>query len=314
MRHRGGADHAEDPMPFRTLLPVFVLSVWLTSPATGQTDTSANVLGYELPGMRNAVVRRDLTYRTVVVDATPRALTMDLYRPPGSPTERRPALIFVHGGLVARQPGPLPTTWPTYRSWGRLVTAAGLVGVVFNHRMTTDENIAEAASDVTAAVEYVRSNAAAFGIDTDRLCVAVYSAGGPLASVFMRERQPGIRCLVLFYPYLDLEHMRSQSPFRPAHPAAHVDSLVPHYSPAHLLTVAPAALPPIFLAMAGADAIPRLNDSIERFVRAAVASRVEIDFALHRTGVHGFDQRNHDERTREILERALAFVTRHLRN
>lgn len=297
----------------RSLLPTFMLTACLASTAAGQTDTTANVLGYELPGMRNAIVRRDLTYRTVLDDGVSRALTMDVYRPPGSPTERRPGLLFVHGGLVARQPGPVPTTWPTYRSWGRLATAAGLVGVVFNHRMTTDENIAEAAGDVTAAVEYVRANAATLGIDTDRLCVAVYSAGGPLASVFMRERAPGLRCLVLFYPYLDLEHMRSQSPFRPAHPAAHVDSLVPLYSPAHLVTVASATLPPIFLAMAGADAIPRLNESIERFMRAAIANRVDLDFALHRTGAHGFDQRDHDARTREILERAMAFVTRHLR-
>lgn len=83
-------------------------------------------------------------------------------------------------------------------------------------------------------------------------------------------------------------------------------------APAHLVPVAPGNLPPIFLAMAGEDAIPRLNDSIERFMRAAVANRVEIDFALHRRGAHGFDQRNHDPRTREILERALAFVTRHV--
>lgn len=300
-------------MSLRTLLPVFMLALCLTSRATAQTDTSANVLGYELPGMLNAVVRRDLTYRTVTDGGVSRALTMDVYRPPGAATERRPALIFVHGGLVARQPGPVPTTWPSYRSWGRLATAAGLVGVVFNHRMTTDENIVEAAGDVTAAVDYVRANAATLGVDTNRLCVAIYSAGGPLASVFMGERAPGVRCLVLFYPYLDLEHMRVQSPFRAAHPAAHVDSLSIRYSPAHLLTVAPGTLPPIFLAMAGSDAIPRLNDSIERFMAATVANRVEIDFALHRTGVHGFDQRNHDARTHEILERTLAFVTRHLR-
>jgi acetyl esterase/lipase len=288
------------------------LAVSMTQPASAQTDTSANVLGYELPGMREAIVRRDLTYRTVTDDGVTRPLTMDIYRPPGAATDRRPALIFVHGGLVARQAGPAPTTWPTYRSWGRLAAAAGLVGVVFNHRMTTDENIAIAASDVVAAVDYVRANSTTLGIDPNRLCVAVYSAGGPLASVFMQEGTPRVRCLVLFYPYLDLEHMRSQSPFRRAHPAAHVDSLVPRYSPAHLIAVAPGSQPPIFVAMAGADAIPRLNESIERFMRAAVANRVEIDFALHRRGVHGFDQRNHDARTREILERVLAFVTRHV--
>lgn len=295
---------------FTTL--VLALASTMTRAAIAQTDSTANVLGYELRGMRDAVIRRGLTYRTVTDRGATRALTMDVYRPPSASAERRPALVFVHGGLVAGQAGPLPTEWPNYRSWGRLATAAGLVGVVFNHRMTTDENVTIAASDVTAAVDYVRSNAATLGLDPDRLCIAVYSAGGPLASVFMRERAPYVRCLVLFYPFLDLEHMRSQSPFRPAHPTAHVDSLVPRYSPAHLLTVVPADLPPIFLAMAGEDQIPRLNDSIERFMRAAIANRVEIDFALHRRGAHGFDQRNHDARTHEILERALAFVQRHV--
>ena len=295
---------------------VFTLAMALApimaAQAIAQTDSSANVLGYELPGMRDALIRRGLTYRSVTDRGTTRALTMDVYRPAGAPAERRPALVFVHGGLVAGQSGPPPTEWPTYRSWGRLAAAAGLVGVVFNHRMTTDENIATASSDVDTAVDYVRSNAATLGVDADRLCIAVYSAGGPLASVFMRDRVPHVRCLVLFYPFLDLEHMRTQSPFRPAHPAAHVDSLVPRYSAAHLVAVAPANLPPIFLAMAGEDQIPRLNDSIERFMRAAVANRVEIDFALHRRGVHGFDQRNHGARTREILERAITFVQRHL--
>ena len=299
-------------MAFRIFMLTMALLATLTPSGAAQTDTSANVLGYELPGMRDAVVQRDLTYRIVIENGAQHALTMDVYRPPRAMTERRPALIFVHGGLVARQAGPAPTTWPSYRSWGRLATAAGLVGVVFNHRMTTDENIETAGGDVAAAVAYVRANAATLGIDADRLCIAVYSAGGPLASVFMREPPRSIRCLVLFYPYLDLEHMRSQSPFRPAHPAAHVDSLVSRYSPAHLLTVAPSRLPPIFLAMAGRDAIPRLNDSIERFMRAAIANRVEIDFMLHSTGEHGFDERNHDARTREILERALTFVTRHV--
>lgn len=300
-------------MSYKLITLAMALAVSMAPPAVAQTDSAANVLGYELPGMRDAVVRRGLTYRTVTDGGATRALTMDVYRPPGRSAERRPALVFVHGGLVARQSGPPPTEWPTYRSWGRLAAAAGLVGVVFNHRMTTDENVAVASSDVTAALDYVRSNAATLGVDPDRLCIAVYSAGGPLASGFMRERAPHIRCLVLFYPFLDLEHMRSQSPFRPAHPAAHVDSLVPRYSPAHLLAVAPADLPPIFLAMAGEDQIPRLNDSIERFMRAAVANRVELDFALHRRGAHGFDQRNHDARTHEILERVLAFVQRHVR-
>ncbi len=65
--------------------------------------------------------------------------------------------------------------------------------------------------------------------------------------------------------------------------------------------------------MAGQDQIPRLNESVERFMRAAVEHRVEIDFALHRDGVHGFDQRNRDARTADILEHVMSFVRRHVR-
>lgn len=289
----------------RVVLWFAIASGLVPAPSSAaQTDTSANVLGYELPGMRDVTVRRGIPYSAP-------GLTMDVYTPPGA-ARQRPALIFVHGGLVAREPGPRPTEWPTYRSWGRLAGAAGLVGVVFNHRLTTDENVSEGTNDVLTALHHVRSNAASLGVDPNRLCVAVFSAGGPLASVVMRERMPHVRCLVLFYPFLDLEHMRSRSPFRAAHPAAHVDSLVPRYSPAHLLGVAPDSLPPIFLAMAGQDQIPRLNESIERFIRAAVEHRVQIDFALHRHGVHGFDQRNRDARTAEILESVMSFVRRHV--
>ena len=74
-------------------------------------------------------------------------------------------------------PAP-PTAWPSYQSWGRLAAASGMVGVVFNPRMSTADN------------------------------VAFYSAGGPLSSVVLRDPKPSVRCVVLYYPYLDLEHMR----------------------------------------------------------------------------------------------------------
>ena len=277
-----------------------------------QVDTSERVLGYRLPGMAEARVLAR-TYRTVSVQATPRRLTMDVYRPGGAgAAERRPALVFVHGGLVAGESGQPPTEWPGYRAWGRLAAAAGFAAVTFNHRLTTDENLEEAAGDVEAAIAYVRANAAELGVDPDRLCVAVYSAGGPLASLFLRERRPYVRCLVLFYPFLDLEHMRAESRFRAAHPAARVDSLIPRYAPAHLVRVARDGTPPIFLAMAGEDQIPGLNGSIQRFMSAALESRTTIDFVLHRAGGHGFDVRNHDARTAAILESVLAFVRRHL--
>ena len=71
-------------------------------------------------------------------------------------------------------------------------------------------------------------------------------------------------------------------------------------------------LPPIFVARAGLDQIPTMNDSIDRFVREALARNAAITFANHPSGVHGFDNQNDDNRSREIIRSVLAFMKNHL--
>ena len=281
-----------------------------TDNGSAQATNTPDAIYYELPGMDAVTVTRDVTYRTVSLNGQPHALALDVYRPPTlAGSARVPALIFVHGGLTLQQP-KTAKDWGIYQSWGRAAAASGFVGVTFNHRLTTNDNVVEGSDDLKALVATVRANAATWNIDPDRLCLAFYSAGGPLASVPLRERPPYIRCVVLFYPFLDLEHMRYDTQFRRAHPAAAVDSLL-DYSPARVITRDPLAVPPTFLAMAGRDAIPRLNESVVRFMHAAIDSRVRVDFYIHPTGDHGFDRRNRDARTREIIEATLAFVKRH---
>jgi acetyl esterase/lipase len=260
--------------------------------------------------MANVTVTSDVTYRIVSENGRDVALTMDVYRPPTARGGQRfPALIFVHGGLTLDQPRTAKD-WGIYRSWGRVAAASGLVGVTFTHRMTTNDNVDVASGDLRAAVDLVRRNAAQWNVNPDRLCLAFFSAGGPLSSGPLRERPPYIKCVVLYYPFLDLEHLRTQTQFRPAYSAAHVDSLL-DYSPTNVIQRDPGTVPPIFLAMAGRDAIPRLNDSVERFLAAAVRARLTIDFYLHPMGEHGFDRRNRDSRTRAIIEATLAFVHRY---
>ncbi|HET8623445.1 MAG TPA: alpha/beta hydrolase [Gemmatimonadales bacterium] len=266
-------------------------------------EPGRNVLGIDRPGTADVAVDRGRRYRDT--------LTMDVYRPRGA-SKPVPAVVFVHGGLVAGAKGTSPTTWPIYQSWGRLAAADGLAGVTFNHRLTTNDNVAETEPDVEAAIAHVRANAKELGIDPERLCLAFYSAGGVLAGSALREPRPFVRCVVLFYPYLDLEHLRMDTRFRRAYAASRVDSLAPRYSPAAQLGRDPSRLPPIFLAMAGHDEIPGLNASIRRFVAAAVDQRAPMDLLIHPTGRHGFDEADHDQRTRDILEHCLTFLHRHL--
>jgi len=69
---------------------------------------------------------------------------------------------------------------------------------------------------------------------------------------------------------------------------------------------------PMFVSRAGQDEIPMLNDSIDRFVAAAIAANAPIAVMNHPFGEHGFDNQNDDERSREIIRGAIAFMHTHL--
>jgi acetyl esterase/lipase len=255
---------------------------------------------YAVPGMDKVTVKSDLKYTA----ADNPHLLMDVYAPPGaSKGERRPAVLFIHGGAGAET---RPKDWGIYVSWGRLVAASGVVGVTFTHRLGFPKPLlAEAASDVEAAVAYVRANADSLGVDKDRICLAAYSAGGPLLSAAMRDRPAHVRCLVAFYAFLDV---RQSEPHRAYETAATLES----FSPVTHLSDDAGRVAPVFIARAGLDAIPTLNDSIDRFVREALSKNAAVTLANHPRGVHGFDNQTDDERSREIIRGALDFMKTHL--
>ena len=298
-------------MPRRSLAATLAMCVPLTA-ALSQASVDAHPpIYFELPGMENVSVTTNLVYKTVAVAARPaRSLTLDVYAPPTRSTTPAPIVVFVHGGLTTDSRGDAKD-WSSYQRWGRLVAASGMVGVTFNHRLTTDDNVDEASPDVADALAFIRRRAADFSADPNRVCLAFYSAGGVLSGALLHDAPSYVRCVVLYYPFLDLEHLRTKTVFREPHSSVRVDSLA-GFSPRDALARARAPLPPIFLARAGRDEIPRLNESVDRFVAAALANNARIDLYTHPDGVHGFDIRTRDERTREIIAQTLAFFRRHL--
>src|SRR5712692_6357022 len=202
---------------------------------------------YRVPGMDKVSVKSDLKY-TNVNDPN---LLMDVYIPPGlARGERRPAVVFIHGGAGAFLK---PKDWGIYKSWGRLVAASGMIGVTFTHRLGYPKPLlAEAASDVNAAINYIRANADSLNIDKDRLCLAAYSAGGPMLSLAMRDKPEYVRCLVAFYAFLDIQ----QSELHRAH---ETPEMVRRFSPITYLANDAGKLPPIFVARAGLDEVPKIG-------------------------------------------------------
>ena len=258
---------------------------------------------YAVPGMERVAVKKDLVYAT---DGDAR-LAMDVYSPPpgaGGPA-RRPAVLFIHGGVGPEFP-VRPKDWGIYRSWGRLAAASGLAGVTFNHRVGfPDPALGKGAGDLRDAIAFVRGHAEDLGIDPDRLALAAYSAGGPLLADAIREPKPWVRCLVAFYAFLDVSQSALHRKYLPP-------ELLRRFSPAAALGESRGTIPPIFVARAGRDEIPDLEPGLDRFVAEAVARNVPLVFYNQPGGAHGFDNDPGDPRSVEIVRAAVEFLKRNL--
>jgi len=256
---------------------------------------------YRVAGMDKVKVKSDLKYTSV---NNPNLL-MDVYSPPNlAKNERRPAVIFIHGGSGAEV---TPKDWGIYTSWGRLTGASDLIGVTFTHRLSARKtSLEDAANDLAAAITYVRANADSLNIDKDRICLAAYSAGGALLAPAMRERREYVRCLVGFYAFMDIS--QSGNLFT----ANESKETLQKFSPINYLTDDSDKIAPLFIARAGLDQVPTINDSIDRFTSEAMSKNISLTIANHPTGVHGFDNQNEDDRSRELIQSAIAFMKSHL--
>jgi acetyl esterase/lipase len=244
-----------------------------------EPDLSKRIV-YYADGMRDVRVQRDVVYKR---DAGAE-LVMNIYSPSRlSGAARLPAVFFVHGGPIPAQMMP-PTQWGVYVSYGELAAACALVGVTFNHRLYAQTDYARAQSDVGAAIEYVRSHAAELNVDANRIALWYFSGGGPLMTAILRERPEYVRCLLAFYAYLA--------------PADELRSKVTGV--------------PIFIGRAGLDQA-MINQTIDRFVQEALAGNTLLDVMNHPTGRHGFDIVDDNDRSREIIARAVAFAQLHVR-
>jgi acetyl esterase/lipase len=251
-------------------------------------------------GTESVRVTKDLRY----TQADDPNLLMDVYAPPTlAAGERRPVVMFVHGGAGSES---RPKDWGIYQGWGRLAAASGFIGVTFTHRLGfPNPYLQNSAEDVGAAMDYVRANAAKLGADPDRICLAAYSAGGPLLTLGYDEKRPYVRCLVAVYAFLDVQQSNLHREHEPAERVRRF-SVIEHLGGKRAREI------PTFVARAGLDAIPTMNDSIDRFIARAIRENANVIVMNHPAGVHGFDNQNDDDRSREIMESMLTFLARHL--
>jgi acetyl esterase/lipase len=255
---------------------------------------------YTVPKMEQVKVKKDVVYKR----AADGELKVDVYSPANSKSGARlPAVIFIHGGLLPPNLLTKPKEWGVYVSYGQIAAASGFVGVTFNHRFYSWNNLGEPQRDVNDLVAYIRDNADTLGVDKDRIILWAFSGGALFLSQSLRDSLPHVRCLIIYYGVLDLQDLRKKIP------ATIADETLNPFSPLHNLSNSKNKLPPMFVARAGLDA--DLNGGVDRFVQTALTKKATIDFSNHSVGQHGFDVLDDNQRTREIIKRTLDFIREH---
>ena len=144
-------------------------------------------------------VTQDIGYRSAVdQEGDTVELVMDLYRPVGDTVTERPAILFVHGGSFAfgnEDSGEIVDQANHFAARGYVVASMSYrLHETGCTRVTVEclTAIQHAREDAQAAVRYLRENAGAFGIDTDRIAIAGTSAGAITAAnvAFSTSEQP----------------------------------------------------------------------------------------------------------------------------
>jgi acetyl esterase/lipase len=253
---------------------------------------------YTIPGVEAVTVRRDRLYRVAGADA----LTMDVYYPAdpknGAPA---PAVIFVTGfpdDGAQKMIGCKQKEMGSYISWARLAAATGLVAITYVNK--------EPSADAQAVLQHARQNAASLAIDETRIGVWACSGSVPNAlSLLMADTRDRVKCAVLCYGYtLDSEGSTSVADaarrwgFVTPCAGKSVDDLARDI--------------PLFIARAGRDEMPGLNEALDRFLPGAVARNLPVTFVNLPLAPHAFDLFDDSQTARETVRRILEFLRCHL--
>jgi acetyl esterase len=152
-----------------------------------------------------------LRFSTIDATSSPddNVITLHVIRPDDD--EVRPCVYYIHGGGMAS----LSCTYGSYRSWGRLIAARGVVVVMVEFRnavspSTIDEVAPYPAglNDCVAGLRYVHANATFLGIDATRIVVSGESGGGNLTiATALRLKHDDdlniVKGLFVFCPYIN---------------------------------------------------------------------------------------------------------------
>ena len=244
-----------------------------------------------------------------------------LYAP--ASTQALPVLVHFHGG------GWVIMNLDTHDGSCRtLCNKAGIAILSVEYRKAPEFKAPVPAEDCYAALEWVLAQAAALGIDANRMGVIGDSAGGNLAAVvaqLARDRKgPRLKCQVLTYPAVDATMSSpsiKENATAPMLGEREMKWFWGHYLDGSRLTakdpgVSPlfasslADLPPTFVATAEFDP---LRDEGEDYARKLQAAGVTVEMKRYNSVFHGFAlMGKFIPEGRQVIDDQAAFLKKYL--
>ena len=224
--------------------------------------------------------------------------TLTLYKPMRNGTGRTAVVICPGGGysiLAAAHEGS---------DVAKRLADSGIVAVVLKYRLPDDAIMIDKSigplQDAQRAIQYVRENAAGWGVDPQRIGIMGFSAGGHLASTagthfnhayIPNPKHTSLRpdFMILIYPVISftdsIGHMGSRDNLLGKNPPQ--DSII-KYSNERQVTD---KTPPAFLMHARDDNTVPVANSLD-FAAAMQAHHVPVKLYLYDFGGHGFGMHN----------------------
>ena len=148
------------------------------------TPSGTAPVRYRDPIFNAVMLTNNVTYGSAVnLENQTVTLQLDMYQPTGDTVTRRPAIVWVHGGSFTNG----DKTSPELVDEANTFSQKGYVNVSINYRLETPgcsgtlsncvPAIQEATADAQTAVQFLRTNAATYRIDPDRIAIGGSSAG-----------------------------------------------------------------------------------------------------------------------------------------